>query len=79
MWTLILGLAVSLCAAGRLRSGVGILLQLCQDDGGPKPADEFHRPDLGGNETWLVLGGLGCWLAFPWLSPSSCPLSIFLS
>src|SRR5579871_1387989 len=65
IWTLILGLAVFLYVLlDGFDLGVGILFGF---------APEAHRPTMmssispiwDGNETWLVLGGLGLMAAFP--------------
>jgi cytochrome d ubiquinol oxidase subunit II len=65
IWTLILGLAVFLYVLlDGFDLGVGILYGFASDDHRPKMMSSIS-PVWDGNETWLVLGGLGLLAAFP--------------
>src|SRR5438105_12594285 len=65
IWTLILGLAVFLYVLlDGFDLGVGILYGFASENDRPAMMSSIS-PIWDGNETWLVLGGLGLLAAFP--------------
>jgi cytochrome d ubiquinol oxidase subunit II len=80
MWTLILGLAVFFYVLlDGFDLGVGILYNFAKTTNDRNLLMNSIAPIWDGNETWLVLGGIGLLAAFRWPSPSSFPPSIFRS
>jgi cytochrome d ubiquinol oxidase subunit II len=66
IWTLILGMAVFFYVLlDGFDLGVGILYGLAQDTASRNTIMNSIAPIWDGNETWLVLGGLGLLAAFP--------------
>jgi len=66
IWTLILGLAVFFYVLlDDFDLGVGILYNFAPDTGSRNLLMNSIAPIWDGNETWLVLGGLGLLAAFP--------------
>lgn len=66
LWTMILGLAVFLYVLlDGFDLGVGILYRFLPDKESRQLAMNSLAPVWDGNETWLVLGGLGLLAAFP--------------
>ncbi len=66
IWTAILALAVFLYVLlDGFDLGVGILYGFAPDDGSRTTVMNSIAPIWDGNETWLVLGGLGLFAAFP--------------
>src|SRR5438445_3234763 len=66
LWAMLIGAAVALYVIlDGFDLGVGILFPFAKSD---KDRDQMIRsiaPFWDGNETWLVLGGSGLWVAFP--------------
>jgi cytochrome d ubiquinol oxidase subunit II len=66
IWTLILGIAVFFYVLlDGFDLGVGILFGLAPDTASRNIIMNSIAPIWDGNETWLVLGGLGLLAAFP--------------
>src|SRR6476620_11978985 len=66
IWTLILGMAVFLYVMlDGFDLGVGMLYGLAPDTASRNTIMNAIAPIWDGNETWLVLGGLGLLAAFP--------------
>jgi cytochrome bd ubiquinol oxidase subunit II len=66
IWTLILGMAVFFYVVlDGFDLGVGILFGLAPDASSRNTIMNTIAPIWDGNETWLVLGGLGLFAAFP--------------
>src|SRR5215470_20110308 len=66
IWTLILGLAVFFYVLlDGFDLGVGMLYGLAPDTSSRNKIMSSIAPIWDGNETWLVLGGLGLLAAFP--------------
>src|SRR5579859_5864145 len=66
MWTLILGLAVFFYVLlDGFDLGVGILYNFARTTGDRNLLMNSIAPIWDGNETWLVLGGIGLLAAFP--------------
>jgi hypothetical protein len=54
--------------------GIGILAAFAEDEPQLDQHDDTAAPIWDGNETWLVLGGAGCWPPFPRPTRSCCRL-----
>ena len=66
VWTLILGLAVVMYVLlDGFDLGVGILFPFAPDDNARNLMMDSVAPIWDGNETWLILGGIGLFAAFP--------------
>jgi cytochrome bd ubiquinol oxidase subunit II len=66
VWTAILALAVFLYVLlDGFDLGVGILYGFARDDGSRTMVMNSIAPIWDGNETWLILGGIGLFAAFP--------------
>lgn len=52
--------------------GVGVLLGLTRCSQHRRAMAVTILPIWDANETWLVLGGGGCWPCFRWLTPPCC-------
>jgi cytochrome d ubiquinol oxidase subunit II len=66
LWTLIIGLAVFMYVLlDGFDLGVGILFRFAPDDRARDLMMNSVAPIWDGNETWLVLGGIGLFAAFP--------------
>src|ERR1700760_1561710 len=66
IWTLILGMAVFFYVLlDGFDLGVGILYGLAPDTAARNTIMNSIAPIWDGNETWLILGGLGLFAAFP--------------
>jgi cytochrome d ubiquinol oxidase subunit II len=66
IWALIIGTAVALYVVlDGFDLGIGILFPLFPHEGDRDQMMNTVAPFWDGNETWLVLGGGGLWVAFP--------------
>jgi len=66
IWTVILALSVFMYVLlDGFDLGVGILFPLAPDDAGRDALMNSVAPVWDGNETWLVMGGIGIFAAFP--------------
>ena len=66
VWTVILGLGVFMYVLlDGFDLGVGILAPLARDDDARTLMMNTVAPIWDGNETWLILGGMGLLAAFP--------------
>jgi cytochrome d ubiquinol oxidase subunit II len=66
IWTVILALSVFMYVLlDGFDLGVGILFPLAPDDAGRNAMMASVAPVWDGNETWLVMGGVGMFAAFP--------------
>ncbi|MFC7514874.1 cytochrome d ubiquinol oxidase subunit II [Herbaspirillum sp. GCM10030257] len=66
IWALIIGLSVALYVVlDGLDLGIGILFPFLKDEAERDLAMNSVAPYWDGNETWLVMGGVGLWVAFP--------------
>jgi cytochrome d ubiquinol oxidase subunit II len=66
IWALIIGTAVALYVVlDGFDLGIGILFPLFPDEHDRDQMMNSVAPFWDGNETWLVLGGGGLWIAFP--------------
>lgn len=66
IWATLIGVAVVLYVImDGFDLGVGILFPLTRDEGDRDQMMNSVAPFWDGNETWLVLGGGGLWVAFP--------------
>jgi len=65
VWALIIVTAVFVYVVDGFDLGIGILFRRFEVGHEPRHGHEQHRAGLGGNETWLVLGGGGLLAAFP--------------
>jgi cytochrome d ubiquinol oxidase subunit II len=78
VWTLILGLAVFMYVLlDGFDLGVGILFPFAPDDDSRNLMMNSVAPIWDGNETWLVLGGIGLFAAFPLAFAIIIPASYF--
>jgi cytochrome d ubiquinol oxidase subunit II len=78
VWTLILGLAVFMYVLlDGFDLGVGILFPFAPDDESRDLMMHSVAPIWDGNETWLVLGGIGLFAAFPLAFAIIIPASYF--
>jgi cytochrome d ubiquinol oxidase subunit II len=78
VWTLILGLAVFMYVLlDGFDLGVGILFPFAPDDASRNVMMDSVAPIWDGNETWLVLGGIGLFAAFPLAFAIIIPASYF--
>jgi cytochrome d ubiquinol oxidase subunit II len=78
VWTLILGLAVFMYVLlDGFDLGVGILFPFAPDDHSRNLMMDSVAPIWDGNETWLVLGGIGLFAAFPLAFAIIIPASYF--
>ena len=66
IWALIIGTAVALYVVlDGFDLGVGILFPFLREESERDQMMNSVAPFWDGNETWLVLGGGGLWVAFP--------------
>src|SRR6476661_1784855 len=66
IWTVILAVSVFMYVLlDGFDLGVGILFPLAPDDPARDAMMESVAPVWDGNETWLVMGGIGIFAAFP--------------
>ncbi len=66
IWALIIGLAVALYVImDGFDLGIGILFPFLREEAERDLMMNSVAPFWDGNETWLVLGGAGLWVAFP--------------
>lgn len=66
IWALIIGFAVALYVVlDGFDLGVGILFPFLSEESERDQMMNSIAPFWDGNETWLVLGGIGLWVAFP--------------
>src|SRR6185295_10124254 len=66
IWTVILAVSVFMYVLlDGFDLGVGILFPLAPDDAGRDALMNSVAPVWDGNETWLVMGGIGIFAAFP--------------
>jgi cytochrome d ubiquinol oxidase subunit II len=66
IWAALIGVAVALYVVlDGFDLGVGILFPFAKDEGERDQMMTSVAPFWDGNETWLVLGGGGLWVAFP--------------
>lgn len=66
VWALIIGMAVALYVVlDGFDLGVAILFPFLREESERDQAMNSVAPFWDGNETWLVLGGAGLWVAFP--------------
>ena len=78
VWTLILGLAVFMYVLlDGFDLGVGILFPFAPGEGARDLMMHSVAPIWDGNETWLVLGGIGLFAAFPLAFAIIVPASYF--
>ena len=78
VWTLILGLAVFMYVLlDGFDLGVGILFPFAPDDASRNLMMDSVAPIWDGNETWLILGGIGLFAAFPLAFAIIIPASYF--
>src|SRR5207253_5479691 len=78
VWTLILGLAVFMYVLlDGFDLGVGILFPFAPDDASRNLMMDSVAPIWDGNETWLILGGIGLFAAFPLAFAVIIPASYF--
>lgn len=78
VWTLILGLAVFMYVLlDGFDLGVGILFPFARDDASRNLMMDSVAPIWDGNETWLILGGIGLFAAFPLAFAIIIPASYF--
>ena len=80
IWALIIGFAVAMYVIlDGFDLGIGILFPFAESERDRDTMMNSVAPFWDGNETWLVLGGGGMMVAFPWPIRSSCRRSIFRS
>lgn len=73
IWAGVIGTAVMLYVIlDGFDLGIAILFPTTKDEGERDQMMNSVAPFWDGNETWLVLGGAGLWVAFPMPMPSSC-------
>ncbi|TMH37915.1 MAG: cytochrome d ubiquinol oxidase subunit II [Betaproteobacteria bacterium] len=78
VWTLILALAVFMYVLlDGFDLGVGILFPFAPDDASRNAMMNSVAPIWDGNETWLILGGIGLFAAFPLAFAIIIPASYF--
>jgi len=78
VWTLILGLAVFMYVLlDGFDLGVGILFPFAPDEASRNLMMDSVAPIWDGNETWLILGGIGLFAAFPLAFAIIIPASYF--
>src|SRR5437660_1074049 len=78
VWILILGLAVFMYVLlDGFDLGVGILFPFAPDDASRNLMMDSVAPIWDGNETWLILGGIGLFAAFPLAFAIIIPASYF--
>jgi cytochrome d ubiquinol oxidase subunit II len=66
IWALVIGFAVALyIVLDGFDLGVGILFPFLREESERDQMMNSVAPFWDGNETWLVLGGAGLWIAFP--------------
>jgi cytochrome d ubiquinol oxidase subunit II len=66
VWALIIGAAVAMYVVlDGFDLGIGILFPVYKDEAARDQIMNSVAPFWDGNETWLVLGGVGLWVAFP--------------
>jgi cytochrome d ubiquinol oxidase subunit II len=66
VWALIIGAAVAMYVVlDGFDLGIGILFPAYKDEAARDQIMNSVAPFWDGNETWLVLGGVGLWVAFP--------------
>ena len=66
VWALVIGMAVALYVIlDGFDLGIGILFPLFKKEQDRDQMMNSVAPFWDGNETWLVLGGGGLWVAFP--------------
>lgn len=66
IWALVIGFAVALyIVLDGFDLGVGILFPFLSEESERDQMMNSVAPFWDGNETWLVLGGIGLWVAFP--------------
>jgi cytochrome d ubiquinol oxidase subunit II len=66
VWALVIGFAVAMYVVlDGFDLGIGILFPFYKDESERDLAMNSVAPFWDGNETWLVLGGVGLWVAFP--------------
>jgi len=66
LWAMLLGAAVALYVIlDGFDLGIGILFPFAKEEKGQDQMINSIAPFWDGNETWLVLGGGGLWVAFP--------------
>jgi cytochrome bd ubiquinol oxidase subunit II len=66
IWALVIGASVALYVLlDGFDLGIGILFPLFKDEAERDLAMNSVAPFWDGNETWLVMGGVGLWVAFP--------------
>ncbi len=78
VWTVILGLAVFMYVLlDGFDLGVGILFPFAPNDASRSLMMDSVAPIWDGNETWLILGGIGLFAAFPLAFAIIIPASYF--
>jgi cytochrome d ubiquinol oxidase subunit II len=66
IWALVIGFAVAMYVVlDGFDLGIGILFPFYKEESERDLAMNSVAPFWDGNETWLVLGGVGLWVAFP--------------
>jgi cytochrome d ubiquinol oxidase subunit II len=66
VWALVIGFAVAMYVVlDGFDLGIGILFPFYKEESERDLAMNSVAPFWDGNETWLVLGGVGLWVAFP--------------